>query len=135
MHIMHTLYHTKTQYANIRPRGRDEKQPRLTFFLTFHTNIRDFFIFFKYFIYQSGAQNLMLYLTNDERKDFLAFNICAYQTYTPHQDTSIMPHAPARRHRYVFTFILFPCIWNTFIIIQPRTIIIHACKTHPARRC
>ena len=55
MHIVHTLYHTKRQYANIRPRGRDEKQKRLNFFLTLHINFRTKFIFFKQKHIKSGA--------------------------------------------------------------------------------
>ena len=47
MHIVHTLYHTKRQYANIRPRGRDEKLIKITFFLSFHINSSTKIIFFK----------------------------------------------------------------------------------------
>ena len=46
MHIVHTLYHIKRQYANIRPRGRDEKLKKIRFYLTFHINIRTKFTFF-----------------------------------------------------------------------------------------
>ena len=47
MHTVHTLYHIKMQYANIRPHGRDEKQQRLMFFLSFVINLRAKIIIFK----------------------------------------------------------------------------------------
>ena len=47
MHIMHTLYHIKRQYANTHPHGCDEKQKRYSLFLTFAFIIGVFFYFFK----------------------------------------------------------------------------------------
>ena len=92
MHIMHALYHIKRQYANIRPRGRDEKQKRLNFFLTLHINFRTKFIFFKQKTYKKRGAFTRRH-TNDERKDSLlktsvAFGfVCAPSRHTNNTPT------------------------------------------------
>ena len=84
MHNMHTLYHIKRQYANIRPRGRDEKRQKTRFYLSLPVNLRTFFCFFKHKDTKKAGRNHQQNHTNDERKEFfLLFNICGRQFSRP----------------------------------------------------
>ena len=88
-----TLYHTKRQHANIRPRGHDEKPIKITFLLSFLINSSTKIIFFKKkHIKKGGTHDPRNRTTNDERKEFLALNIWVawHQICVSHQDNYIM---------------------------------------------
>ena len=92
-HIACTLYHRKIQYANIRPHGRDEKQKKSKFSLTFHSYLRANFIFFKQKSKKGGVHDSHVTKMTKEKNSLLQASghrtgLCTPSRYTHYNTPS-----------------------------------------------